>query len=111
MTLPDGYVQFLLHGNGGEGSIGESTVVLWRVEEIGASNDGHGVARRAPWLLMLGSDGAGESFGLDLDADRAFVMVPLGDLDRKVAIAVGATFDDFLEVLHAGLQFGLPATS
>lgn len=51
IKLPNGYIEFLLFSNGGEGTIGETYLALWRIEDILELNESYGVEEFAPGLL------------------------------------------------------------
>src|SRR5262252_8735831 len=63
--LPCDYVSFLLNSNGGQGMIGETYLILYRVEELVEMNAGYELQKIAPGLLLIGSDGGGEGFAFD----------------------------------------------
>jgi hypothetical protein len=47
--------------NGGEGSVGDTYVILWRIEELIEMSKAYDVAEYAPGLFLFGSDGGGEA--------------------------------------------------
>ena len=59
------YAQFLTLWDGGEGVMGETYVRLWRVGELKEANDDYKVQEFIPRLMLIGSNGGGEAFGLD----------------------------------------------
>jgi SMI1 / KNR4 family (SUKH-1) len=65
LVFPDDYVEFICRHDGGEGVIGESYLILWKIEELGTFNREYGVARFAPGILLFGSNGGGEGYGWD----------------------------------------------
>jgi hypothetical protein len=93
VTLPSDYVEFLRDMNGGEGVVGSAYVSLWPLAELGELNAGYEVRRWAPGLLLIGSDGGGEGFALDLTAATIpVVMIPFVGMDRSEARRVAHRF-------------------
>src|ERR1700761_8290476 len=62
VDLPLDYKDFLRASNGGAGFVGDTYLHLWKAEELKPLNDGYQVARFAPALLLIGSDGGGEAY-------------------------------------------------
>jgi len=100
-VLPADYVQFLLRSNGGEGFIGESYVILDRVEELIKFNAGYEDDDFVPWFFFFGSNGGGEGFAYDLSSPALpIIAIPFIGLEPSVALPLGADFASFLESLH-----------
>ena len=58
------------------------------------------VAEYCPRLLLIGSDGCGEAFGLDYRKDEVpFVQVPFVGMDPEAIQHVGKSFSFFLNAL------------
>lgn len=96
------YREFLLRCfNGGEGSVGDgSYLILWQADELAEFNAGYEVAAYCPKLLLIGSDGCGEAFGLDYSRDEVpLVQVPFVGMEPKAIQHVGASFELFLQAL------------
>lgn len=51
--------------NGGEGDIGESWFVLYKLEELQQINDDFKVKECLPEHIIIGSNGGGELYGID----------------------------------------------
>lgn len=106
LKFPAEYAEFLKITNGGEGFIGESYAILYPVEELASANEDYNAPEFAPGLLIFGSDGGGEAFGLDTRTpDSPIVMVSLVGLDWKEAKPLGAVFSEFLQRLYDGNLF------
>src|SRR5574344_848390 len=69
VTLPKQYLEFMKRHNGGEGDIGESWFVLYRLEELQEINDDYEIAEYLPDHIIIGSNGAGELYGIDIDGN------------------------------------------
>jgi hypothetical protein len=99
-SLPKSYVDFLLASDGGEGFIGESYLMLWKVEELIMMNAAYHVAEFAPKLFLFGSNGGGEAFGFDRRSEVCeIVSVPFIVMDLQIAKPVAPDFETFLSVL------------
>ncbi|MBI2919939.1 MAG: SMI1/KNR4 family protein [Planctomycetes bacterium] len=98
--LPADYLRFMRIANGGEGFIGSSYAILWKLEDLQQINMDYQVAEFAPELFIFGSDGGGEAFGFDFrGAKVTIVRVPFIPLDFENAIVMGQDFPQFLETL------------
>jgi hypothetical protein len=101
-TLPESYVKFPLTANGGEGFIGDSYVILWRVEELVSANAAYKVAEFAPGLFLFGSNGGGEAFGFDACSDAELIVsIPFVPMDKSDARPVGLKFQAFIDGLSS----------
>lgn len=101
VELPDDYVTFMMHTNGGEGFIGSGGyVVLWSIEELGPLNKAYEVGLNARGLLLFGSDGGGEAYAFDgRSGDMLVVRVPFVPMERQHVQSIARRFLDFLEVM------------
>src|SRR3989344_6210233 len=96
--LPNDYVQFLQQMNGGEGFIGNSYVILWRVEELLEMNRAYQVAVYAPGLFLFGSDSGGEAFAFDTRSKaKPIVVIPFVGMDVSLARPADQNFEAFLK--------------
>lgn len=100
IVLPKEYIEFMLFSNGGEGTIGQSYLALWRVEDIIELNEAYKVSEYAPGLLIIGSDGGDTAYCIDMNIDKLpIVQVPFIGMDLDEVCICGNTFIDFLESL------------
>lgn len=98
--FPQEYYDFLLISNGGEGSIGQSYLVLWRVEDIIELNEAYAVEEFAPGLLIIGSDGGDTAYCIDTRSEKKpFVQVPFIGMDLSEVKGCGIDFEGFLRFL------------
>jgi hypothetical protein len=98
--LPEDYAKFLQQADGGEGFVGNSYIILWRVGELLDMNKGYQVAEYAPALFVFGSDGGGEAFAFDKRTDaKPIVSVPFIPMQLDLARPMGQNFRALLEAL------------
>ena len=99
--LPNEYVDFLEHFDGGEGFIGKSYIIFWRLNDLLKFNIAYKVSDYAPGLFLFGSDGGGEAFGFDTrSASKRVVSVPFVGMEWEAAREVAPNFSKFLEVIQ-----------
>ena len=102
LSLPHEFREFLLHGNGGEGFVGQQYLMLWRVEDLAPLNRDYLVSEFAPGLLIFGSSGGGDAFGFDTRSpSMPIVRVPFVGMAWKDASEVAKNFRAFLEALYS----------
>jgi hypothetical protein len=95
--LPRSYIEFLLTKNGGEGFIGRSFLVLWKIDELVPMNVAYRVAELAPGLFLFGSDGGDEAFGFDIRSEPCVIVsVPFVGMALQLARPVASDFETFL---------------
>ena len=99
--LPDDYKQFLCKMNGGEGFIGNgSYLMLWSASELAIFNIEYESAIYCPNVLLIGSNGGGEAFGIDREnAELHYVQVPFIGMSRSLIEVLSSSFDGFLQSL------------
>lgn len=97
MELSSDYLAFLRRANGGEGFIGGRYVILWRAEDVIASNRDYQVGEFAPMLLLIGSNGGGEAYAFDRSRPGSRVFsVPFIGLDYREILSVSESFGSFV---------------
>jgi hypothetical protein len=93
------YWEFMKLSNGYEGSVGESYLQLWPIEEINPYNiDARELLEEAPELTIFGSDGGGMVFCYD-NLNHYYVEIPLEAISEKYKEICGESFIDFLVYL------------
>jgi SMI1 / KNR4 family (SUKH-1) len=98
--LPEEYAKFLRERDGGEGFIGDTYLILWRVSELVGFNKDYQVAEYAPGLFLFGTDGGGEAFAFDIRSEaKPIVSVPFVGMDLKSIRAVAPNFESFVDKL------------
>jgi len=105
IKFPSDYVDLMLFTNGCEGSIGESYIVMWPIEEIVQNNEDFEVEEYVPGLILFGSNGSGEAFGFDIRTEKpSYIMVPFL-LELEAVIRQGSTINAFFERLYTDNLF------
>jgi hypothetical protein len=100
LRLPGDYVDFLKVGNGGEGFIGGSYLILWKLEEIPQLNIAYEANEYAHGLILIGSDAAGEAYAFDTTVSPwPVVRIPFVGMDREFIVVLAQNFVSFLEFL------------
>ncbi|WP_395609729.1 SMI1/KNR4 family protein [Pseudomonas sp. B22129] len=95
VALPQDYLDFLKHHNGGEGFIGEDYFVFWQAQELAPFNRDYQVETYAPGIFLFGADGGGEGYGFDTeDAAMPIVRVPLIGMERQYAEPVAQSLSE-----------------
>jgi hypothetical protein len=99
VTLPADYVEFLLHCDGIEGPVGDTGYFeLWSIEEVTVSQQEYGVDAFAPGLVLIGSDGGGTAYGLDVrSASTLFVRIPFIPMAWEEGAVLGDSFHSFIQ--------------
>lgn len=97
--LPNDYLNFLSHSNGGEGELGVQPgwFQLWEAENVIQFGVDYEVPKYAPGFFAFGSNGGGEILAFDIrnDAGRPIVALPCIGLEPDEAMLVAANFADF----------------
>ena len=75
VVLPKDYVEFMKKHNGGEGDIGETWLILYPLEELQEINDDYEIEEFLPGHIIIGSNGGGELYGIDINGN--FFNVPV----------------------------------
>lgn len=69
VELPKEYLDFMLKHNGGEGDIGATWFVLYPLEELEKINEEIKIIEILPDSIIIGSNGAGELYGIDSNGE------------------------------------------
>jgi hypothetical protein len=112
VTFPEDYVQFMLRSDGGEGWLGPNYIMLYDLEDVIYTNRLY--AEFSVEFLVFGSNGGGEFFAFDTQADpMPVVTINMVSFSREDAIFCGRTFTEFLEFLYQGGNIieGLPRSA
>ena len=80
ISLPKQYIEFIKKHNGGEGDIGESWLILYPIEELQEINDDYEIQEYLPGNIIIGGDGGGELYGINLEG-YYFNAPSIGDED------------------------------
>lgn len=110
VRFPADYLRFLRWGNGWEGWLGDQYLRLHGVDELSSANDA--AFRQAfPDLVAIGSDGALETYALDLRSDRLssdVVALDRNSADERDIWPVAAGFLKALEAIGRGRSGDIP---
>jgi hypothetical protein len=106
--IPLDYCDFLTQSNGAIGFIGKSYIQLWSIEEIFQMNDGYNAKEFYPGMLLIGTDGGGEAYVIDLrsDSKSRYGMIPFITSGFDDLIQFGDSFTDFLESVKSQFEIG-----
>ena len=66
VILPLQYINFMKKHNGGEGDIGETWLILFRIEDLQEINDDYCIEEFLPGHIIIGTNGGGELYGIDI---------------------------------------------
>jgi hypothetical protein len=93
-SLPASYLDFMRIANGGSGFAGNRHVILWEVERLLERNKTYHAAECAPNLFLIGSDGSGEAYAVDMDkGDGVIYQVPFIGMEPNYAEFVARSID------------------
>lgn len=83
------------HSYKGSGPIGNGGhLILWDASELEVINDEYCVDEFLTDIFLIGSDGSGDAYGVNLHGE--YIAVPfIGMCDEDVKV-VGKSFDDFI---------------
>ena len=84
MVLPNDYIEFMKRHNGGQGDIGETWLILYRLEELQEINDDYEIEVFLPGHIIIGSNGGGELYGIDNKGNYFNVPVLIDEDDVAV---------------------------
>jgi len=97
-SIPEGYADFMIQYNGGEGPVGEVGYArFWPLEELVQANTDYNCASALPDLTLIGTDGGSEGFGIiSYDNKFNYVSVPLSDISIDTVLFGGDNFIEFI---------------
>ncbi len=84
VKLPQSYTNFMLKHNGGEGDIGETWLILYRIEELQIINDEYEFSDFLPKHIVIGSNGGEEFYGID--ANGMFFNIPSSFDEQDITV-------------------------
>jgi SMI1 / KNR4 family (SUKH-1) len=101
VVLPPDYLVELRVHNGGEGWVGgQSYLRLWPVSQLVERNEALNTSIFVPGIILIGSDGADERYGIHIDPDAvSYLAVPAVGMSAGLTRLLGGSWDDFLKAL------------
>ena len=102
--LPEPFRTILARFNGPEEFIGQSYIAFFDLQRVVEQwRDSQAWAKG---FVPIASNGAGELYGYDSRSPiRPYVLLPMIGMEWKVAMLLGATWDEFVETLIGGELF------
>lgn len=101
--LPPDLRAFLSRHDGGAGKVGNRPLILWSADQIAKEAQSQEVALSTPGLLLFGTDGGAEGYGVlpRLRGGR-YGRISLLAAGAHEFESLGDSFDDLLAALEAG---------
>ncbi|WIV21156.1 SMI1/KNR4 family protein [Paenibacillus polygoni] len=98
--LPNDYKEIVKVLNGFEGTISNSYIVFWSVNEVIELNEGYGVDDFAPGIFLFGSDGGNQAYGFDVrDDEMRIITIPFIVMDIDDIEICGEDMNEFYQFL------------
>jgi hypothetical protein len=83
----------------GEGWVGDGAYLsLWSIEDVVSRNETLEAANLTPGLIFIGSDGADNLYGIELNSGRYWIFPAIG-LSAEMGEEIGQSWDEFLAAL------------
>ena len=98
VTLPEPYLEFLVHTNGSEGELAVKPgwFQVWSVEEALVASEEYEIPEYLPGYFAFGGNGGGELFVFPLaGASRPVFMVPAIGMSPEHLVEVAKDFASF----------------
>jgi hypothetical protein len=97
--LPAEYVAVLRAHDGGEGWVGDGAYLsLWSIEDVVSRNETLEAANLTPGIIFIGSDGADNLYGIELNSGRYWIFPAIG-LSAEMGEEIGQSWNEFLAAL------------
>lgn len=97
IDFPRDYIAFLKLANGAKGSIGDSYISLWSMQDLANNNKGYEVEQYAPGFLLFGSDGGGNAYAFNtLEDPMTVYRLPFIGMSKDTAEYISDSFTRFL---------------
>ena len=95
--LPEDYLEFLSHHNGGDGEIGENYLVLYDADQTIENTEDYELAEHVPGLHMIAGIGGDSFIAYDLsDPKKPIVIVPFTPMERSEMVEIAKDFEGLL---------------
>ncbi|WP_271754793.1 SMI1/KNR4 family protein [Cohnella sp. JJ-181] len=100
--FPSDYKELIVQSNGAEGTVGNSYLQLWAIEELVELNEGYAVKEFAEGLVIFGSDGGGTAYAFDTRYDKTTIVeVPFIGMHLDEITLCSDTFTGILRYLSS----------
>ena len=98
VELPEEYLTFLRHSNGGELDVTSGRFDFWPAKEIVKANRELGIGEFLPGFFAFGGDGGNELLAFDTRGPKpwAVYMVPMVVMSEEDAVAIAGDFASLL---------------
>jgi hypothetical protein len=95
--LPDDYLDFMRHSNGGEGFLGGHYLRLDQLQDLAGLNRVFADIEDVRDVVWFGGNGGGEAFGFDWASNGVIVEGPMIGMERATLLRCADTFIEFLK--------------
>ena len=99
-ALPSHLAEFLREHGGNEGFLGGEYLRLFRLEELATANESYEIGTKLPGLIVFGSNGGGEAYGLADDGSTIF-RIPFIPMDPDYLEVVAEDLEEWIQQLAA----------
>jgi hypothetical protein len=100
LPLPNDYVEYMTHSDGGEGDVGDGYIEIWPVARVLAAAETEPPVYED--FIAFAGDGANTVYGFDVAAGGEIVEGDWIGLERDALIPRGRTFTEFLQSIASG---------
>ena len=104
IELPNDYLTFLRHSNGGEGKLGMDPYwfQIWRAEEVVQFGTGYQVPEHVPGCFAFGSSGGGDLLAFDTRGPSPWpvVTIPCIGMALDTVRQIAGDFAEFVQNLR-----------
>jgi hypothetical protein len=98
--VPEDYIEFMRETNGAEGTVGDSYIQIWPVENILSLNKEYRSDEFTPGLLIFASDGGDTAYAFDARSTEVNIAeFPFVSIDSEDIRKRANNFTEFLEYL------------
>lgn len=101
INFPQDYIDFILKYNGATGTVNNSYIDMWKIEDIIKKNSDYRVDDFFPNLVYFGSNGKNTAYAFDKNENMSIIEVPLITKNIEDDKKIIGTFGEFLGSLCA----------
>ena len=104
--LPNDYLEFIQQFNGGEINVGESYLVLHKIEELTEINQDYEIDQFDSNILIIGSNGSSELMALAYRFENTkYILIP-SIFEYNANIELGTSLEGFFHRIYDTGYFG-----